>query len=186
MKAFPIVLSVVFAVAFLQCASSRPTAPASESGFDIVYQVLQHPRCMNCHPAGDAPLQGEQSLVHAQNVQRGVDGQGLFAMQCGACHQTQNMPGAHMPPGAPHWQMPHRQTPLVFEGRSPAQLAHQFGDRFQNGGRSPAQILEHITSDALVLWGWSPGEGRAPVPIPHADFVAAVKRWIDAGCPVPR
>ena len=35
-----------------------------------------HPRCMNCHPSGDVPLQGDDSHLHVQNVKRGDDGQG--------------------------------------------------------------------------------------------------------------
>jgi hypothetical protein len=46
-------------------------------------------------------------------------------------------------------------------------------------------LLEHVDHDALVLWGWNPGQGRAPVPIAHADFVAAFKRWVDTGAPCP-
>jgi hypothetical protein len=37
----------------------------------------------------------------------------------------------------------------------------------------------------LVLWGWNPGAGRAPVPVPHDIFVAQFKLWADAGGPCP-
>ncbi|HZN38564.1 MAG TPA: hypothetical protein VFD82_07155 [Planctomycetota bacterium] len=53
----------------------------------------------------------------------------------------------------------------------------------QNGGKTLEQLLDHVSHDALVLWGWSPGGERAPVPTPHAEFVAAFKAWIDAGAP---
>jgi len=72
--------------------------------------------------------------------------------------------------------------PLVFEGRSSAELCRQLRDPKTNGGRTPEQVLHHVAEDALVLWGWSPGEGRAPVPIPHADFVAAMRTWVQGGC----
>jgi hypothetical protein len=29
------------------------------------------PRCMNCHPAGDVPLQGDDSHIHTMLPQRG-------------------------------------------------------------------------------------------------------------------
>ena len=47
-------------------------------------------------------------------------------------------------------------------------------------------MLEHVTNDKLVAWGWEPGVGRAPVDVPHAEFVAAFRTWMDAGahCPV--
>src|SRR5262245_21189046 len=53
---------------------------ASRAAFLAVYPVLMHPRCMNCHPKGDQPLQGDDSHIHVQNVRRGPDGKGLFAM----------------------------------------------------------------------------------------------------------
>lgn len=172
-----------------QCrASSADGAPATRevaAAWDVVYQVLQHPRCMNCHPGGDVPLQGDASLPHAQNVQRGPEGQGLFALRCDACHQTANLAGAHLPPGAPHWQLPHPEMPLVFQGKSSRELCRQLSDRAQNGNRSPAELLAHLRADPLVLWGWSPGEGRAPVPVPHAAFVAAARAWIEGGCGCP-
>ena len=50
----------------------------SAEAFKEAYKVLMHPRCMNCHPSGDAPLQGDDSHIHAQNVTRGKDGKGVF------------------------------------------------------------------------------------------------------------
>ncbi|MDP9042379.1 MAG: hypothetical protein M3N30_10390, partial [Bacteroidota bacterium] len=50
----------------------------SVKAFMKVYKVLMSPRCMNCHPAGDAPLQGDDSHIHTMNVQRGKDGTGLY------------------------------------------------------------------------------------------------------------
>ena len=168
--------------------ASRPKAAElkdADSSWEIVYSVLQHPRCANCHPPGDVPLQGDERLPHAQNVQRGPEGEGLFAMRCSACHQTANAPGAHLPPGAPHWKLPHPDMPLVFVGRTSAELCRQLANRRQNGNKTPEQLFEHMAKDPLVLWGWNPGEGRAPVSIPHAEFVAAVKAWIDGGCACP-
>ena len=162
-----------------------PARAPSAAAWATVYRVLQHPRCLNCHPAGDLPLQGEDSHAHAQNVQRGADGEGLYAMRCTACHSTSNAPGAHLPPGAPHWKLPRAAMPLVFEGRSSAELCRQLADTKQNGGRSPAELLHHVRDDALVRWGWSPGEGRASVPVPFEEFVLAMKTWVDAGCGCP-
>lgn len=174
----------------LQCATTTTTAEAAArqhamTAFHIVYEVLQHPRCRNCHPAGRVPLQGDAGQPHGQNVQGGDDGQGRFALRCSNCHRDENTPGEGQPPGAKGWHLPPAAMPLVFEGRSPAQLARQLGDPTQNGNRTPEQVLDHLRHDPLVLWGWNPGEGRAPVPIPHATFVAAMRTWIEGGCPVP-
>ena len=173
------------------CSTLRPTRSASTAdvkdtaAWDTVYRVLQHPRCLNCHPVGDRPLQGEDSHVHAQNVQRGPDGKGLFAMRCDACHQTENLAGAHLPPGAPNWHLPEPGMPLVFEGRSSSELCRQLRDPAQNGGRTPDELLHHMAEDALVLWGWNPGEGRQPIPIPHEELVTALRSWIAGGCDCP-
>ena len=173
-----------------QCTAPRspPNAADQTAGlaaWNVVYRVLQHPRCANCHPSGDVPLQGDDGRPHAQNVQRGSDGKGRYALRCDACHQTQNLPGAHLPPGAPNWQLPRPSMALPFAGRSPRELARQLQDPAQNGGRTTAQLLEHVSKDPLVLWGWDPGPGRAPVPVPHAEFTAAMRAWIDGGCAVP-
>src|SRR5918997_7040087 len=45
---------------------------AARAAFEAAAPVFFYPRCMNCHPAGDAPLQGDDSRVHAQNVKRGA------------------------------------------------------------------------------------------------------------------
>jgi hypothetical protein len=181
---------LVTALALLaQCASSRrndsPLPSGSSAAWETVYEVLQHPRCLNCHPVGDVPLQGDESLPHAQNVQGGADGKGLFAMRCATCHQTENAPGPHLPPGAPNWNLPSRDMPLVFEGMSSAELCRQLKDPSRNGHKTPEEILHHVAEDKLVRWGWHPGEGRTPVPVPHEAFVEAMRAWIHGGCDCP-
>lgn len=193
MKRALIALGALSALLFLaQCETPAPAgavkaASSSElaSAWDTVYRVLQHPRCMNCHPAGDRPLVGDDSQPHPQNVQRGPLGVGLFAMRCNTCHQGRNADGPHLPPGAPRWQLPTQGMPLVFEGKSSKELCVQLRDPKHNGGKSPEQLLEHVEKDALVLWGWEPGEGRAPVPVPHATFVEALRTWVNGGCKYP-
>ncbi|HLQ39041.1 MAG TPA: hypothetical protein VK348_14620 [Planctomycetota bacterium] len=183
------VLAIVAAMLLVQCGTTAPDPAArarSAVAWNVVYQVLQHPRCVNCHPKGDVPLQGDLGLPHAQNVQRGSDGGGMFAMRCAACHQQQNVAGAHMPPGALGWRLPPAGMPLVFAGRSSAELYRQLTDPAQNGGRTPEQLLKHLTEDALVQWAWAPGDGRVPIPIPHATFVEEVRTWIAGGCAGPQ
>jgi hypothetical protein len=175
---------------FSRCESPAPAAGAAVqldagAAWSTVYKVLQHPRCLNCHPSGDAPLQGDDSHPHTQNVQRGPLGVGLFALRCNTCHQPQNVAGEHMPPGAPRWQLPTPGMPLVFQGRSSKALCQQLADPRRNGGKTPAQLLEHVERDPLVLWGWAPGDGRAPVSVPHTEFVRAFRTWVDGGCKYP-
>lgn len=177
--------AIARAAAGVRGASGAAARAAGSAGWDVIYEVLQHPRCLNCHPAGDRPLVGVGGEVHPQNVRRGPLGEGLTAMRCGACHQSENTPGPHMPPGAPAWHLPHPDTPLVFEGRSSAELCRQLADPSTNGGRTPEQLLEHMSQDPLVLWGWAPGEGRPPVSTPHAALLQAVRDWVAGGCGCP-
>jgi hypothetical protein len=165
-------------------AAPAPGASAAEA-WSVVYEVLPHPRCMNCHPAGDRPLQGDDSHPHAQDVRRGGSGHGLYAMRCATCHQDHNLDGPHLPPGAPNWHLPDPEMPLVFEGLGPGELCRRMRDPAHNGGRTPQQLLHHVEDDPLVLWGWSPGEGRTPVPVAHADLVRAMRTWIEGGCDCP-
>jgi hypothetical protein len=158
---------------------------ASRAAFLAAYPVFMHPRCMNCHPVGDVPLQGEDSHPHLQNVKRGPDGKGLYALKCKNCHQDKNLPGEDMPPGHPEWHLPPANTPMVFQGRSPAQLARQLKDAKQNGGKTLEEIIRHVAEDSLVLSGWNPAEGRTKPPLSHAEFTAKMREWIEKGAAIP-
>ena len=163
----------------------KPDANASQAAFVEVYKVLISPRCQNCHPAGDAPLQGDDSHVHIQNVKRGADGHGVAAMRCNACHQDHNLPGAHMPPGNPKWSLPAPGHKMVFVGRSAGALCRQLKDPKQNGGRSIEQLFDHVAHDDLVGWGWNPGDGRALPPLSREKTADAMRAWIDGGASCP-
>ena len=161
---------------------------AALAAFTTVQKVLQHPRCQNCHIPGDAPLQFDEGLAHNQNVQRGPSGNGAPGLPCSTCHMTVNPPasyGEHMPPGAPTWRLPGPEHKMVFINLSAADLCATVKDTKRNGGKDLAALLEHVSHDKLVLWGWDPGVGRDPVSIPHDQFVAAFKTWTDAGAPCP-
>ena len=164
----------------------KPDAAASNQAFLQVYRVLTSPRCQNCHPAGDSPLQGDDSHVHLQNVKRGKDGHGVYGMRCDTCHQAANLSGEHMPPGNPKWSLPTPENKMVFVGRTPAELCRQIKDPKQNGNRSLQQIFDHIATDDLVGWGWNPGEGRALPPLTRPETVAQLRIWIDGGAACPK
>jgi hypothetical protein len=150
--------------------------------FGVVHRVLLHPRCMNCHPSGDAPLQYDTSVPHGQNITRRSEQNGLA---CSTCHRASNGKRRGEPPGAPNWHLPPVDMPMVFQGRAPKQLCEQLKDPRENGGKDLAALVHHVEHDALVHWGWKPGPGRAPVSVPHATFVAAMKTWVRAGAPCP-
>ena len=152
----------VFAVVAYAWADTKPDGKAA---FMDVYKVLESPRCMNCHPSGDRPLQTDAGKPHAQNISRKSVAAGVA---CSTCHGTRNSEAVGVvggPPGAPNWNLPAADMPLVFQGRTPAQLCAQLKDPPQNGHRTLAQVLEHVTSDPLVGWGWEPGGKRTVPPL---------------------
>lgn len=156
----------------------------SVKAFAQVYTVLTSARCMNCHPSGDIPLQGDDSHLHKMLPKRGTDGKGLYAMKCANCHQPTNTPGLHMPPGNPNWHLPPADMRMVFQGKTPRQLAKQLIDPAQNGHKDMKKLIEHA-DDGLVLAAWNPGEGRKLPPMSHADFKKAWLTWLNTGAYAP-
>jgi hypothetical protein len=167
-------------------STAASAAPASDGAlFEAFVPVLRHPRCMNCHSKGDYPRQGDDSHRHTMDIRRGPVGFGVTAVKCSTCHQDHNLGAAHLPPGAPGWRLPPPSMPMIWEGLTDGQLCESIKDPKQNRGRNLDQLVEHLTEDKLVMWGWNPGEGRTPVPIPHDEFSAKVKAWQAAGAPCP-
>jgi mono/diheme cytochrome c family protein len=157
---------------------------ASVAAFRKVYTVLISPRCMNCHPAGEVPLQGDDSHLHTMSPKRGKDGHGLYAMKCSNCHQPTNTPGLNTPPGNPKWALPPSEMKMVFQGKTARELALQIRDYNQNGHKNKQQLLAHAR-DTLVKAGWHMGEGRAAPPLSYAAFVKAWDTWIEKGLYAP-
>src|ERR1700720_4530089 len=88
--------------------SIADTAARSAALFTELGKVLTHPRCTNCHPAGDRPRQGDERRLHQPPVTRGADGHGLPAMRCSMCHQQANFDPARMP-GHAEWHLAPRE-----------------------------------------------------------------------------
>ncbi len=175
-----------YAAAAAPSASPQPVAASGDGTlFTAFVPVLRHPRCMNCHSQGDYPRQGDDGHPHTMNIRRGPVGFGVTAVKCSTCHQDHNLDGAHLPPGAPGWRLPPPSMPMIWQGLTDAQICESIKDPKQNRGRNLDQLVEHLTADKLVMWGWNPGEGRTPVPIPHDEFSTMVKQWQAAGAPCP-
>lgn len=158
------------------------------TAFATVQEVFQHPRCRNCHISGDQPLQLDASLPHQMGVRRGAEGHGSAGLQCNTCHGNVNAPasyGAHAPPGAPHWGLPKPNEKMAWMGLPAGVVCEMLKDKATNGGKNMKALIEHVSADSLVLWGWQPGGARAPVSVPHDVFVARFKQWAAAGGPCP-
>jgi len=177
------VVTLVGAIALAQPAPDK--VDIGKRAFVEVVKVLQSPRCMNCHPSGDRPLQSDKNIPHAQNISRKTVADGV---PCSTCHQDRNSEAVGVaggPPGAPHWGLPPAEMPMVFQGKTATQICEQMKDPKQNNGKSLAQLLEHAKSDPIVLWGWNPGGKRTLPPLTHDAFAAAFQAWVDGGgaCP---
>lgn len=149
--------------------------------FTEATRVMLHPRCADCHPDGDSPLQ-DRFALHDPPVTRGEDDRGVPGLSCTSCHQDHNLELARVP-GAPEWHLAPRS--MAWVGRTPAQLCAQVKDRARNGGKDLHALHEHMAHDALVGWGWNPGHGRQPAPGSQAGLAALIGAWIEAGAACP-
>ena len=158
--------------------------PAARSAalFTEAAKVLTHPRCMNCHPAGDRPRQGDIRRLHQPPVERGEDGFGLPAMRCPICHQQANFDPGHVP-GDPVWHLAPRE--MGWEGKTIGQICAQVKDPARNGGRSLEEIVHHVGTDHLVGWAWAPGAGRQPAPGTQSQAGALLDAWVKTGAVCP-
>jgi hypothetical protein len=150
--------------------------------FEPIASVVMSPRCLNCHQA-EAPHQKDMGVLHAQQVVRGKDGHGSAVLKCAACHQASNTAQGKVP-GAPNWHL----APLSmrWQGLDKKGVCEQMRDPARNGNRrTGAQVIEHMKTDPLVLWAWSPGADRTIPPMSHEQFVQMLEMWAAAGMPCP-
>jgi len=163
-------------------ASITDEGVRSAAIFNELGKVLTSPRCLNCHPAGDRPRQGDNQRLHQPPVFRGTDGLGLTAMRCPICHQKANYDPGRVP-GHDPWMLAPRE--MAWEGKTLAEICVQIKDPERNGGKSLADLVHHIGDDSLVAWAWSPGYGRTPAPGSQQEAKVLAQAWVDfgAGCP---
>jgi hypothetical protein len=182
-------------------AAVVPLKPASEFSsiadkderakalFTEAGKVIQHPRCVNCHPAGNTPLQGMEMHVHRPPVVRGDGNIGAPGMMCGTCHGAANVAVVGQAdtlksiPGNPAWHL--APLEMAWEGKTLNQICEQIKDPERNGGKTMEQIVEHMAHDDLVGWGWDPGEGREPVPGTQEQFGDLIRLWVESGASCP-
>src|SRR5438105_9314302 len=70
--------------------SERSRALFVEAG-----RVLQHPRCLNCHPVGERPTQGNDSHPHSPLVVRGPDDKGAIGLRCTTDRKSTRLNSSH-------------------------------------------------------------------------------------------
>jgi hypothetical protein len=196
MRVLSFLLSGALAAAFLVSAQARdelqsPSAfqnitdqtQRSHAIFAEIGKLLTHPRCMNCHPAGDQPLQGAEHRIHWPPAKRAGLGD-----TCQACHMDRNVTlhataSYQSIPGHPRWGL--APLSMAWEGKSLGEICRQIKDKERNGGRDLALLQEHIAKDDLVAWGWNPGADREPAPGSQEQAGRLVQAWIDSGAECP-
>jgi len=179
------ILALALSPLVAACGPTPEERDAAVAAFATVEVVFQHPRCANCHVPGDAPGAG---WTHPMGVARGPEGHGAPGLPCSTCHAEENPPasyGPHAPPGAPHWGLPPPDQKMAWFQLSSKELCEMIQDEDRNGDRDLDDLVKHVSEDKLVLWGWNPGGERAPVPVPHAEFVEKFTQWAAAGAPCP-
>jgi hypothetical protein len=162
------------------------TRERSQAIFTEIGKLLTNPRCMNCHPSGDHPLQGNDEHEHMPPVWRGDTGH--LETNCSGCHTEQNFTlheaaSYKSIPGHARWGV--APLSMAWEGKSLDQICRQLKDVNRNGGRDLALLQEHIAKDDLVGWAWNPGDGREPAPGSQELAGELVQAWIDSGAECP-
>ncbi len=197
MRAFIVIATsaiMVFVMATWVLAQEAQTPAAVDAAaglpeWEKIYAVFSHPRCANCHVEDDHPRWSGahygKTRFHAFNVQRGIDGSGLgnAGLRCTTCHFEANSSALHGPPGAENWHL--APAEMVWFGKSSSEICAQIKDPARNGGRTLAEVAEHVRSDKLVGWGWNPGPGREPAPGSAEETYQAIEKWAAAGAPCP-
>ena len=155
-------------------------AMRSRAFFTEAAKVLTHPRCMNCHPAADRPLQGDDRHPHQPMATRGEAGVGTAANPCTACHTERNFTLVERAsyrsiPGHPRWQL--APIEMAWEGKSIGEICQQLKDPQRNGGRTLELVHEHAAHDDLVV-GLAAGSWAPPRPW-HTGAVWSVDQGVD-------
>jgi hypothetical protein len=170
-------LKPVSAFAGIADETQRSLAFFAEAG-----RVIQHPRCVNCHPAGNRPTQGDDQHPHSPLAVRGEDGLGAIGMRCTTCHGPANFDPGKVP-GHPKWHV--APIEMAWAGKSLGEICAQIKDPKRNGGKSMDELVHHMAEDSLVGWGWSPGRGREPAPGTQRSFGELIRAWADTGAACP-
>jgi hypothetical protein len=158
------------------------TTARSRALFGEMAKVITSPRCVNCHTPDDSPRQGDAHELHDPPVVRGTGDRGVAGMMCTGCHQDHNLELARVP-GAPDWHL--APVTMVWLARTQGQICEQIKDSARNGGKTLAQIQNHLAHDSLVAWGWVPGGDRAPAPGTQTELGALAQAWIATGAACP-
>ena len=128
-------------------------------------RVLESPRCLNCHPAGDAPLQIDDGRPHAMNITRRSEKNGLTVRDLPPRQERRAARTSRRARRTGTCRRPRRRWCSRAARRRSCARSSRI--RRRPSGRDLAALIEHVAHDPLVGWGWASGAG------PHAGADAA-------------
>ena len=152
------------------------TVARSAALFTEAGKVLTHARCVNCHPAGDRPRQGDVRgcINHRSPVE-------MTALACRPCAVRFVIRRRISNPVACLENQVWHLAPIEmgWEGKTLGEICAQIKDPARNGGRSLDEIVHHIGTDHLVGWALAP-EGGPPAGARHAEAQAGalLDAWV--------
>lgn len=149
--------------------------------FEEAGRVIQHPRCMNCHPRTDTPTQTDAMRLHTPLVTRGDDGGGAPTLRCTTCHQRNNFEASGVP-GNVKWRL--APIEMAWQGKTLGEICRQLLDP-ERAHMTRQELLHHMTEDELVGWAWKPGSNRKSVPGTQEEFGALIRGWLERGAACP-
>lgn len=168
-------------------ATIRDRNVRSAALFTEAARVIEHPRCLNCHPKDRTPTQGDDLHAHVPTMRADHEGHGPPGLPCNTCHQAQNTATNVKPiesiPGHAHWML--APPSMGWQGLKTGDICHQLKDPARNGNRTLEKIREHMGTDTLVGWAWTPGPGRQPAPGTQKAFDELIAAWIETGAACP-
>jgi len=149
--------------------------------FEEAGRVIEHPRCMNCHPRTDRPTQTEAMRPHTPWVTLGADGGGAPTLRCSTCHQAENFEASGVP-GNAKWRL--APIEMAWQGKTLGDICRQLLDPARSH-MTREELLHHMAQDELVGWAWHPGANRKPAPGTQEAFGSLIKAWLDTGAVCP-
>lgn len=157
-------------------------AARSVALFEEAGRVIEHPRCMNCHPRTDRPMQTDAMRPHTPWVTRGTDGGGAPTLRCNTCHQSENFEASGVP-GNAKWKL--APIEMAWQGQTLGNICRQLRDPTRSH-MTPNELLHHVMHDELVGWAWHPGGSRTPAPGSQQAFGSLIEAWQTTGAVCPQ
>ncbi len=177
---------------------AAPRFATGPEALEHLYQLVQHPRCKNCHGVLDAqgqhrPTVGDASLLHPMNISARLPKLGA---ECFSCHGKQNPKEERLPPGVarpesgvPAWAMP--PATMIFatlknrrelcelwtDPNRNSQMPGQRGS-LENLPKLRKEFLHHAEEDPLIQWAFAPGPGRTPALGSKDQLIEAMDVWL--------